>query len=110
MLPEVDLQAFAAAHADGAFVIDVREPFEYVGGHVPGAQLMPMGQVPQRVAELPTSEPVYVICASGNRSLTVSSWLRSRGVSAYSVAGGTGGWRAQGRPVVRGAHADESAA
>lgn len=110
MLPEVDLQAFAAAHADGAFVIDVREPFEYVSGHVPGAQLMPMGQLPHLVAELPTSETVYVICASGNRSLTVASWLQGRGIAAYSVAGGTGGWLAQGRPVVRGSHADESAA
>lgn len=110
MLPEVDLQAFAAAHADGAFVIDVREPFEYVNGHVSGAQLLPMGQVPHLVAELPTSEPVYVICASGNRSLTVARWLQGRGIAAYSVAGGTGGWVAQGRPVVRGSHAEESAA
>jgi rhodanese-related sulfurtransferase len=110
VLPEVDLQSFAAAHADGAFVIDVREPFEYVNGHVPGAQLIPMGQLPHRVAELPTSETVYVICASGNRSLTVASWLQGRGIAAYSVAGGTGGWLAQGRPVVTGSHADESAA
>ena len=42
-MSEVDLEAFAAAHADGATVIDVREPGEYVGGHVPGAVLMPMG-------------------------------------------------------------------
>jgi rhodanese-related sulfurtransferase len=110
VLPEVDLQTFAAAQADGAFVIDVREPFEYLAGHVPGALLLPMGQVPHAVAELPTSEPVFVICASGNRSLTVASWLQGRGVAAYSVAGGTGGWVAQGRPVVRGSHADESAA
>ena len=34
---EVDLTVFAAAHRDGAVVIDVREPDEYVAGHVPGA-------------------------------------------------------------------------
>lgn len=36
MVPEIELAAFAAAHADGAVVIDVREPLEYVAGHVPG--------------------------------------------------------------------------
>jgi len=110
VLPEVDLRSFASAHAHDAFVIDVREPYEYMAGHVPGTQLMPMGQVPHLVAELPTSEPVYVICASGNRSLTVASWLQGRGIAAYSVAGGTGGWMALGRPVVKGSHADESVA
>src|SRR5690348_6183395 len=51
-MSEVSLDAFAAAHADGACVIDVREPGEYVGGHVPGAVLMPMGQLPSRTTEL----------------------------------------------------------
>ncbi|HET8766090.1 MAG TPA: rhodanese-like domain-containing protein, partial [Pedococcus sp.] len=51
-MSEVALDSFAAAHADGATVIDVREPGEYVGGHVPGAVLVPMGQLPSRVSEL----------------------------------------------------------
>lgn len=104
MVPEIDLQAFAAAHADGAFVVDVREPFEYVTGHVPGAQLVPLSQVHARLTELPRGDRVYVICASGNRSKTATSWLVSAGYDAVSVAGGTGGWISQGRPVVRGSH------
>ncbi|MBI1758385.1 MAG: rhodanese-like domain-containing protein [Actinobacteria bacterium] len=99
---EIDLGGFAAAHADGAFVIDVREPFEYESGHVPGAILMPMGQVGARVAELPKDGQVYVICASGGRSLSVATMLARAGVRAISVAGGTAGWIGQGRPVVRG--------
>ena len=110
MRPEIDLQAFTAAHADGAFVLDVREPGEYLGGHVPGARLMPLAQVLARQSELPTGEPVFVICASGNRSKSATDWLRASGVDAVSVQGGTSGWIAQGRPVVRGAHANESAA
>ena len=106
MVPEIDLNAFAAAKADGAFVIDVREPFEYVAGHVPGAQLVPLSQVHARLAELPKNERIHVICASGNRSRTATSWLLSAGFDAVSVAGGTGGWMSQGRPVVRGSHAD----
>lgn len=103
---EVSLETFAAAHADGALVIDVREPHEYVGGHVPGARMMPMSQVPSRIADLPRSEPVYVICASGNRSLAVTDYLVRAGVQARSVRGGTGGWKGSGRPVTVGRHAN----
>lgn len=99
---EVTLETFAAAHAEGAFVVDVREPGEYVGGHVPGAVLVPMAQLPSRLDELPKGLPVYVICASGNRSLSMTSFLVRAGFDAYSVAGGTSGWARAGRPVVRG--------
>jgi len=109
MRPEIDQRAFAAAHADGAFVLDVREPGEYLDGHIPGAVLMPLAQVLARQAELPAGEPVYVICASGNRSKTAVDWLRSRGTQAVSVTGGTSGWVSQGGPVVHGAHARSSA-
>jgi rhodanese-related sulfurtransferase len=110
VVPEIDLQAFAVAHADGAFVLDVREPSEYVAGHVPGAALLPLADVHAGLGGLPSGEPVYVICASGNRSMTAASWLRAAGFDAISVAGGTGRWASQGRPVVRGPHATDSAA
>lgn len=102
MAEEVDVHTFAAAHADGALVIDVREPYEYLSGHVPGAQLIPLGAVPQRSGDLPKDQPVYVVCASGNRSLSATWWLREAGVDAWSVAGGTGGWVGAGFPVVYG--------
>ena len=110
MVPEIDVHTFAAAHAGGEFVLDVREPFEYAAAHVPGAQLMPMAQVHARTDELPRDEPVYVICASGNRSYTAAGWLRNAGIDAVSVAGGTGGWAVQGRPLARGADSDSPAA
>ena len=103
MVPEVDLRTFAAAHADGAAVIDVREPYEYVAGHVPGARLIPLARLPHHAGELPAGQPVYVICASGNRSWTAAQFLIQRGIDARSVAGGTGDWVARGLPVVRGA-------
>lgn len=102
MVQEVDVRTFAAAHADGALVIDVREPFEYAAGHVPGARLVPLGTVPRAVRDLPGDRAVYVICASGNRSLTAASWLSQMGVDARSVAGGTTGWAQAGLPVVHG--------
>src|ERR1035437_10755714 len=83
---EVPLAAFAAAHSDGAIVVDVREPGEYVGGHVPGATLVPMGQLSSRVHELPKDMPVYLICASGNRSLAMTNVLVRAGYDAYSAS------------------------
>ncbi len=101
---EVDLVAFAQAQSDGALVVDVREAGEYVGGHVPGAKLMPMGQLPGLLNELPKDQPIYVICASGNRSLSMTSFLVQSGYDAWSVAGGTSAWASSGRVVVQGPH------
>lgn len=99
---EIDLESFAVAHAAGAFVIDVREAGEYVSGHVPGARLIPLTRLPSALAELPRTEPVYVICASGNRSKAAAGFLHGVGINGISVAEGTGGWARTGRPVVLG--------
>lgn len=99
---EVDLDAFAVAHADGAVVIDVREPYEYASGHVPGATLVPLASLPAHAGALPRHQPVYIICATGNRSLTAARFLAERGVAARSVAGGTSRWMARGLPAVPG--------
>jgi rhodanese-related sulfurtransferase len=107
---EIDISEFAAAHLEGAAVIDVREPYEYVTGHVAGARLIPMGQVPAHLGELPRDERLYVICQSGNRSYTVAAWLCNAGFDAVSVAAGTAGWLRAGHPVIRGMQADESVA
>ena len=107
-MAEVSVAAFAAAHADGAFVVDVREPFEYVGGHVPGAWLVPVGELPSRLRELPRDERVYVICASGNRSRVMTDELMNAGFDAWSVAGGTSEWARTGQPVVAGLHSNEA--
>ena len=102
MVSEVDLESFAAAHADGAFVLDVREPYEYAEGHVPGAKLIPLAGLPAQAASLASRQPVYVICASGHRSLTAAQFLARRGIDAKSVADGTKGWISRGLPVVYG--------
>jgi rhodanese-related sulfurtransferase len=101
-MSEVSLEQFAAAHADGATVIGVREPGEYIGGHVPGAVLMPMGQLPSRTSEFDRSRPLYVICAGGKRSGAMTDYVVHTGFDALSVGGGTAAWASTGRPVVTG--------
>ena len=102
---EVDLAAFRAAHRDGAVVIDVRQLFEYVMGHVPGAVLVPMNKLASRAAELPRGVPVYVICASGNRSLAAAAFRAAAGSVAWWCAGAPGAWSRAARPMVRGRRA-----
>jgi len=99
---EVDLDAFAQAHAAGAPVLDVRNPDEYETAHVPGAVLIPLPELPARQDEIPDGEPLYVICAVGGRSLTAAKALVTAGYQAVSVAGGTNGWVERGWPVVTG--------
>jgi len=106
MAVETDVSALAAARADGAVVIDVREPEEYEAGHVPGARLIPLRELPARAAGLPRDRRVHVICASGSRSAQAAEWLAMAGWDAVSVAGGTSAWQQAGYPVVTGARAD----
>jgi len=100
-VPEIDVDELARRHASGGAVLDVREPDEYEGGHVPGAVSIPLGEVPDRLGEVPEGE-VLVICAKGGRSLRAAEVLRSGGVDAVNVAGGTNAWVESGRPVVTG--------
>jgi len=99
---EVDVDTLAEAHAEGAVVLDVRNPDEYEAGHVPGAKLIPLGELGARQDEIPDGDPIYVVCASGGRSLTATKAMVQAGYRAVSVAGGTKAWVETGRPVVTG--------
>ena len=101
--PEISIDEFAAARAGGdARVVDVRQPEEYEAGHVPGAKLIPLGDVVARVGEFPVDGPVYVICQSGGRSQRAADYLRNVGVEAYNVAGGTKAWVEAGHDTAHG--------
>ena len=99
-MSDVTLDDFAAAHSTGAAqVIDVREPAEYTAGHVPGAASIPMGQLPDRLAEIDRSKPVFLICQSGGRSAAMTDVLLHHGFDAHTVTGGTAAWTKAGRPI-----------
>lgn len=90
--PETDIGQFAEPAGGGAAGADVRELSEYVVGHMPGAVLIPMGQLPGRTAELDRQAPVYLVCASGRRRTATAGVLRSAGSTPIRwLAGRAGG-------------------
>lgn len=103
---DIDAQTLSGLLADAdnsPLVVDVREGWEYAQGHVPGAKLMPLGELSRRAEELNPQQPVAVICASGGRSQSAAALLGQRGFeTVYNVVGGTSGWVQRGLPVERG--------
>jgi rhodanese-related sulfurtransferase len=85
---------------DDAVVLDVREPDEWEAGHIPGALHIPLGEVPARLADLPESGEVVVVCRSGGRSARATNWLNQNGYEAINLEGGMGAWASAGREMV----------
>jgi rhodanese-related sulfurtransferase len=84
-------------------MLDVREPSEWVEYHMPGATLIPLGELESRLAEVPQDQPVVVVCRSGNRSATGRDILLNNGFSQVtSMAGGMNAWAAAGYPTETG--------
>ncbi|MCG2807176.1 MAG: rhodanese-like domain-containing protein [Coriobacteriia bacterium] len=77
-------------------LIDVREPHEFVAGHVPRAVNVPLGEIRARASEFDASAETYVICQSGHRSVKATKQLTKYGFSnVANVGGGTSAWTGQ---------------
>lgn len=84
------------------YLVDVREYPEYAGGRVPGARLIPLGEIERRASEIDHSKPVYVMCRTGRRSAEAQRRLRARGFNdVRNVTGGLVAWESCGFPVER---------
>ena len=97
----------AADVAADAYVLDVREPYEWQAGHmVQGAEgvgelvHLPMGEVQQRLAEIPLEREIVVVCKVGGRSAQVVGYLNQMGRTAVNLDGGMYAWAAAGRSMV----------
>lgn len=85
---------------EGGVLIDVREPWEYEQIRIPGAVLIPLGEVPDRLGEIPEGRDVYVYCRMGGRSARAAEFLRAHGrPRSYNVVGGIDAWKEDGLPV-----------
>lgn len=99
---EVTPAAANEAVGKGAMLIDVREQWEYDELHIPGAVLIPLGELPNRVSEIPVDRDVYVHCRMGGRSARAVDYLRTFGhPRSYNVTGGIEAWNEAGLPVER---------
>jgi len=86
-------------------IVDVREPDEFVGplGHIRGAKLIPLGQLTQRVDELPRDRPLVMVCRSGARSAQATVLLQRAGFAQVAnLNGGMLRWRQDGHAVEMG--------
>ncbi len=99
---EVDVDTLARALGEGAALVDVREPSEYAEAHVPGATLLPLSQLQDRIHEIDTTRRTYLICRSGHRSAVVCAALAPHGYDVVNVAGGTLAWIRAGHPFDEG--------
>ncbi|NJD89274.1 MAG: rhodanese-like domain-containing protein [Betaproteobacteria bacterium] len=102
----VNLDEARALHESGQVIlIDIREPREHATGVAAGARLLPMSQLNQRLAEIPTDpqKPVLLICNSQNRSPAVLRALRNTGGYTHVryVHGGMSEWARRGWPMVK---------
>ena len=99
---DVKETADGLATESGAVLVDVREPHEWRAGHARGAQHIPLAQLPGSLDRLPREAPVYLICATGNRSKTAAAFLQKNGFSRpVNVRGGTAAWHRAGLPIDR---------
>ncbi len=97
----VDVETVAAVRDNpDVYLLDVREQWEYDEGHIPGITLIPMGDIPARLDDIPTDKEVIVTCRTGNRSGQVADYLRQQGFeNIHNMDGGIVAWEAAGLPV-----------
>jgi adenylyltransferase/sulfurtransferase len=105
-MPEVpsmtvhELKSHLNEHAD-FLLLDVREPHEYEIARIQGSKLIPLGEVEQRLEELPRDRKIAVHCKSGGRSAKAVGKLRDAGYTdVWNVTGGITAWSDEIDPSV----------
>jgi rhodanese-related sulfurtransferase/rubrerythrin len=96
-MPEMsvgEVRDFVDGHErDALNLVDVRTPKEYDSGHLPGAVLIPISELPERTEELDASRRTIAYCAAGARSRAAAAVLIRAGFEdVYSMAGGIRAW------------------
>ncbi len=81
-VPQISVNELSNVVNEGALLIDVRDPEEHTTARVPQAVSIPLSSVPDRLEEVPTDGPVYVICAKGGRSQMAAEFYAQQGVQA----------------------------
>jgi adenylyltransferase/sulfurtransferase len=99
-VPEIEVRELAAVR-DAVLLIDVREPFEAEIARIPGAWLIPQGELPRRLPELDRQADIVVHCKSGVRSAWATKLLLDSGFTRVrNLKGGILAWAEQVDPSV----------
>jgi len=80
-------------------LLDVREPDEWEAGHIAGAQHIPLGELRERLAEVPKDRTILAVCRHGNRSEAATRGLRTLGYAVENLEGGVTAWKRAGLPL-----------
>lgn len=81
------------ARKEKPLLLDVREPWEYERARIAGSQLVPMREIPGRLAELDRQREVVAICHHGSRSAQVALFLEKNGFGkVHNLVGGVDAW------------------
>lgn len=83
-------------------ILDVRQPEEYQQGHIEPSRLIPLGELPGRMAELDRSRTILTLCRSGQRSALAGRQLAAQGFEVRNIIGGILAWVAAKLPVSKG--------
>lgn len=93
-------EARAVYRNPGVTIVDVRERDEYNAGHIPGALLIPLSELPQRLKDVPRDTEVILVCRSGNRSQQAYDYLKQQGfTNIHNLVGGMRAWQAAGYEI-----------
>jgi rhodanese-related sulfurtransferase len=100
-VPEIEPDAAFKDFSSGrAVILDVREADELQQVSVDGALHIPLGELQDRISEVPLDREVYVLCHVGQRSAMATQFLRQLGHErAWNIRGGIINWVRGGMPV-----------
>jgi rhodanese-related sulfurtransferase len=88
-----EAKAWLAAQAAPVALVDVREPWEFDVCRIDGSRLIPLSQLPARLAELDPARPTLVVCHHGVRSLRAAAFLEHCGFEdVVNLSGGIDAW------------------
>lgn len=76
-------------------IVDVREDEEVLNGKIPAAMHIPLGQIPERIAELDKNTPYIFVCHAGGRSFSACSYLDELGYDVTNMEGGMSSWEGE---------------
>jgi rhodanese-related sulfurtransferase len=83
-------------------IVDVRDPGEFAGGHIPGARLVPLDRLRAAPKASLPRDGVLIVCAAGVRSQTAARVAAGIGLTKiYNLSSGTRGWANAGLPLVQ---------